>query len=334
VIIHQSVLLPEVLAELIPPAEKGLMIDATLGEGGHAEAFLARYRELSLIGVDADETILAIARERLAAFADRTRLVNAWFGSFLHDYIETAPDLILMDLGISRYHYEASGRGFSFDRDESLDMRLGRDLPVTAADIVNGSEPGELADILFRFGEERFTRNIVSRIVREREKAPITSATRLANLIAAAVPDQYRHRRIHPATRTFQALRIAVNRELEQLQEGLEEAIRVLKPGGRIGVITFHSLEDRIVKKCFREKSRECTCPPEWPICQCGGKAELRLVTGKPLTASEEEVARNPASRSAKLRVAEKPRPQTSGSADRPRRPVERKRRSGAEEDT
>ena len=312
-IVHQSVLLPEVLTHLVPPAEQALMIDATLGEGGHAEAFLGRYPMLTLIGIDADESILAVARARLASFAGRTRLVNAWFGAFLQEYIEQSPDLILMDLGISRFHYQASGRGFSFDRDEELDMRLGADLPVTAADIVNTSEPDELADILFNFGEERFARKIVSRIVREREKAPIASAVRLATIIASEVPDHYRHRRIHPATRTFQALRIAVNRELEQLQKGLEEAIRVLKPGGRIGVITFHSLEDRIVKTFFREKSRECTCPPEWPICQCGGTAELRLVTGKPLTASDEEVAQNPASRSAKLRVAEKPLPQGPG---------------------
>jgi 16S rRNA (cytosine1402-N4)-methyltransferase len=309
VIVHQSVLLDEVLAHLVPPAPDALLVDATLGEGGHSEAFLGRYPLLALVGVDADPSILAVARERLAPYAERIRLVNTWFGDFFREYAERSPDLILMDLGISRFHYEASGRGFSFDRDEELDMRLGADLAVTAADIVNGSSPAELADILYKYGEERFARAIVARIVREREKAPITSAARLAGLVASAVPDQHRHRRTHPATRTFQALRIAVNRELEQLQQGLEDAIRILKPGGRIGVITFHSLEDRIVKTTFREKSRECTCPPEWPICQCGGKAELRLVTGKPLSASEEEVARNPASRSAKLRVAEKPLP-------------------------
>ncbi|MGA2976077.1 MAG: 16S rRNA (cytosine(1402)-N(4))-methyltransferase RsmH [Spirochaetia bacterium] len=312
-IFHQSVMIPEVLSYLVPPSNGGLLIDATLGEGGHAEAFLKRYPRLSLIGVDADVAMLEIARERLAPFSDRTRLANDWFGSFLKGYAEeTAADLVLMDLGISRFHYEASGRGFSFDRDEKLDMRLGQDLPTTAADIVNTAAPLELSDILFRYGEERFTRSIVARIVRERARSPITSAVRLANLVAAAVPDQYRHRKIHPATRTFQALRIAVNRELEQLETGLTEAVRILAPAGRIGVISFHSLEDRMVKTFFREKSKECTCPPEWPICQCGGKAELRLVTGKPVTASEEEVSRNPASRSAKLRVAEKPRAQRS----------------------
>lgn len=308
-IVHRSVLMAEVLDLLVPPADGGLLVDATLGEGGHAEAFLARYPKLSLIGLDADSSILEIARERLRPFADRIRLENSWFGTFLQNYVgERAPDLILMDLGISRYHYEASGRGFSFDRDEPLDMRLGSDLPTTAADLVNTAEPAELTDILYRYGEERFARSIVTRIVREREREPITSAIRLANMIAGAVPDEYRHRKIHPATRTFQALRIAINRELEQLETGLAEALRVTAPGGRIGVITFHSLEDRIVKGFFREKSRECTCPPEWPICQCGGKAELRTVTRKPIAASEAEVSLNPASRSAKLRVAEKPR--------------------------
>ena len=308
-IIHEPVLLQEVLGLLVPPAEDGLLLDVTLGQGGHSEAFLSKYPHLLVTGVDADESILETARERLAPFADRTRLVNAWFGSFLAEYGPARdPDLILMDLGISRYHYEASGRGFSFDRDESLDMRLSQELPETAADIVNTSEPRELADILFRYGEEQNARAIVSRIVRERASAPISSSARLASIVAAAVPPQYRRRKIHPATRTFQALRIAVNKELEQLENGLQEALRVLKPGGRLGVISFHSLEDRIVKRYFKDKSRECTCPPEWPICQCGGKAELRLVTGKPVTASEEEISRNPASRSAKLRVAEKPR--------------------------
>ena len=320
-IFHQPVLTQSVLAHLVPPSDDGLIIDATLGEGGHAEAFLAKYPALLLIGVDADASILEAAQSRLAPFSGRIRLVNAWFSDFLAGYAEDkSPDLILMDLGVSRWHYEGSARGFSFDRDEDLDMRLGRDLTTTAADIVNTADAAEIADILFRYGEEKFARLIASRIVRERAETPITRARRLANLVAAAVPDRYRHRRIHPATRTFQALRIAVNGELEQLDAGLKEALRVLKPGGRIGVITFHSLEDRIVKRFFRDKSKECTCPPEWPICQCGGKAELRLVTGKPVTASEEEASHNPASRSAKLRVAEKPQQQAPGPKGRVRR--------------
>jgi len=308
VIIHQSVLLKEVLSLLVPPDDGGLFVDATLGEGGHSLAYLERYPRLSVIGVDADPAILATARERLRPFVERVQFVNSWYSPFFRDYAgEPAPDLVLMDLGISRFHYEAAGRGFSFDRDEALDMRLSPDLATTAADLVNTSDAAELAEILFTFGEERFARLIVSRVIRERARAPITTAARLAAVVASAVPGAYRHGRIHPATRTFQALRIAVNSELEQLETGLAEAVRVLAPEGRVGVITFHSLEDRIVKRFFRSQSRDCTCPPEWPICQCGGKAALRLVTGKPVTASDEEVSLNPASRSAKLRVAQKP---------------------------
>jgi 16S rRNA (cytosine1402-N4)-methyltransferase len=308
VIIHQSVLLKEVLSLLVPPDDGGVLVDATLGEGGHSLAYLERYPRLSVIGVDADPAILATARERLRPFAERIQFVNSWYSTFFKDFVDgPAPDLVLMDLGISRFHYEAAGRGFSFDREEALDMRLSPDLVTTAADLVNTSGAAELADILFTFGEERFARLIVSRVISERVRAPITTAGRLAAVVASAVPGAYRHGRIHPATRTFQALRIAVNSELEQLETGLAEAVRVLAPEGRVGVITFHSLEDRIVKRFFRSLSRDCTCPPEWPICQCGGKAALRLVTGKPVTASDEEVSLNPASRSAKLRVAQKP---------------------------
>ncbi len=313
-IVHQPVLLQEVLALLVPPRDGGVMIDATLGQAGHAEAFLLKYPRLVLIGVDADPSVLETARQRLAPFGPRARLINGWFGSFLAGFGGAeAPDLVLMDLGITRYHYEEGGRGFSFDRDEPLDMRLSPDLPVSATDIVNTWDREDIADILFRYGEERFARAICARIDRERVKSPITSAARLAAIVAASVPGEQRRRRIHPATKTFQALRIAVNGELEQLEKGLAAVPGLLPPGGRIGVISFHSLEDRMVKSFFREKSRECTCPPEWPICQCGGKAELRLVTKKPVTASEEEVSRNPPSRSARLRVAEKPRTAADG---------------------
>ncbi len=309
-IVHTPVLLVEVLAHLLPPANDGLLVDATLGQGGHAEAFLQRYPELFIIGVDANSEVLATARERLSRFGERIELVQAWFQDFFSRYARKQggrmPDLILFDLGISRYHYEGSGRGFSFDRDEPLDMRLSDELPSTAADIVNTSDRQELARILRDYGEERFAWEIAGRIERERKGRSITTAAELARIIAAAVPPSARHGRLHPATRSFQALRIAVNRELEQLQGGLAAALTVLKPGGRMAVITFHSLEDRIVKGFFRDKAKGCTCPPEWPICQCGGKSELRIVTPKPVRPTLEEVSANPASRSAKLRVAEK----------------------------
>ncbi len=309
-IVHQPVLLKEVLEFLIPPAEDALMVDATLGQGGHAEAYLDRYPGLFLIGIDADGAVLETARARLSRFSERIELVRAWFLDFFSGFAETRggkkADLILFDLGISRFHYEASGRGFSFDREESLDMRLSTDLPMTAADIVNETDRGELARILHEFGGERYSRQIAARIERERKSGPIATAARLARVIAAAVPPSARHGRIHPATRSFQALRIAVNHELDQLENGLAAALGALAPGGRMGVITFHSLEDKLVKTFFREKAKGCSCPPESPICQCGGKAELRIVTKKPVLPSNEEVSANSASRSAKLRVAEK----------------------------
>jgi 16S rRNA (cytosine1402-N4)-methyltransferase len=308
VIVHEPVLLAECLELLVPPAGGGgLMVDATLGQAGHAEAFLDRWPNLALVGVDADAASLETARARLARFGDRVELVNAWFAAFFAAWTrDRAPDLVLFDLGISRFHYEMSGRGFSFDRDEPLDMRLSADLPVSAADLVNGSGAAELADVLFRLGGERYARLIAARIVRERARTPIATAARLADVVRSAVPPSYRHGRIHPATRTFQALRIAVNHELEQLEQGLASAFRVLAPGGRIGVISFHSLEDGTVKRFFRERSRDCTCPPEFPVCRCGGRRELILVTPKAVPPGDAEVARNPASRSAHLRVAEK----------------------------
>ena len=306
-IVHEPVLLAECLELLVPPADGGLLVDATLGQAGHAEAFLERWPRLALIGVDADADVMETARARLARFGDRVELVTAWFAGFFTSWSRPrAPDLVLFDLGISRFHYELSGRGFSFDRDEPLDMRLSRDLPAAAADLVNGGSAEELADILGRYGEERHARLIASRIVRERDRAPIRTAARLADLIRGTVPPAERHGRIHPATRSFQALRIAVNRELAQLEEGLAASFRVLAPGGRVGVISFHSLEDRIVKRFFRERSRDCTCPPEFPVCRCGGRREVRLVTPKAVQSGEAERERNPAARSARLRVAEK----------------------------
>ncbi len=304
-IVHKPVLLQEVLTFLVPPAENALMVDATLGQGGHAEAFLERYSQLFLIGVDADESVLETARQRLARFVGRVQFVHAWFRDFFSS-LDRHPDLALFDLGISTFHYVASGRGFSFDKAEPLDMRLDEGLPSSAAQIVNTKDRQELARIFRTYGEERFAWEIAGRIVRERATSPIATASALAKIIASAVPASYRFGRLHPATRSFQALRIAVNGELEQIQDGLARACDAMRPGGRMAVISFHSLEDRLVKGFFREKAKGCTCPPEWPICQCGGKAELRILTSKPVIPTPEEVSANPAARSAKLRVAEK----------------------------
>ncbi len=285
------------------------MVDGTLGEGGHAEAMLSAWPELRLAGVEADADVLSIARRRLERFGARVETYGEWFDEFFADYpqrFDRAPDRILLDLGISMYHYARSGRGFSFAREEPLDMRLRIGEGLTAADIVNDTPLDELEGLIREYGEERLAGRIARSIVRERVREPIRTARQLAELIWRAVPVGYRHGRIHPATRTFQALRIAVNDELGRLQRGLEAAFQVLEPEGRIGVITFHSLEDRIVKRFFRGKNRTCTCPPELPECRCGGKREAFLLTPKPVSADEEETRANPASRSAHLRAVRK----------------------------
>ncbi len=305
-LIHTPVLLKEVLECLAPGGSRCIMVDANLGEGGHAGVFLNRYPNLILFGVEADRDIAHIARRKLEGFGDRFRLYRMWFDDFFSNYeqyCDEAPDRILFDLGISAFHFKKSGRGFSFSMDEPLDMRLDRELPETAEDIVNSYPEEALADIFFNFGEERYSRRIARIIVNERRSARITRSKALAELIRRAVPASYRNGRIHPATRSFQALRIAVNRELEQLSRGLEGAFRVLKEGGRMAVISFHSLEDRIVKRFFREKNKSCTCPPEAPICICGGKRELTLLNKKPVKPGNEELIRNPASRSARMRA-------------------------------
>lgn len=306
--VHYPVLRDEVISFLKPRGRRELLVDATMGEGGHSELFLQRYSGLRIVGLDADPQILKIARRRLAPFAERARFYNRWFNLFFKDYPAELerPDAVLFDLGISSFHLELSGRGFSFRRREPLDMRLGEDLEITAADIVNDYPEVEIAEIISEYGEERYARVIARSIVHARERSPIGSTSELAEIIWKAVPPKYRNGRIHPATRSFQAIRIAVNGELVRLEAGLGSALSVLKVGGRIGVISFHSLEDRIVKRFFREKNKSCTCPPEQPICNCGGRRILDIVTKKPIVPSESERVENPPSRSAKLRVAVK----------------------------
>jgi len=291
VYVHTPVLLEPVLRLLEPESEEPLLIDATLGEGGHAEAFLSRFPSLSLYGVEKDEEILRVARQRLARFGERVQLFQTCFGEFFAEYEglgRRRPDRILFDLGISMFHFEKSGRGFSFARNEPLDMRIDGRGGRTAADILNESSQEELEALLRRFGEEPLARGISRAIVRSRQKAPITEAAALAEVVRAAVPPARRYGRIHPATRTFQALRISVNRELELLPEALEHAFAVLNPGGRLGVIAFHSLEDRIVKRFLRGEA-------------VAGRVEV--LTKKPVVPGEDEIARNPRARSAKLRA-------------------------------
>lgn len=310
---HKPVLLEPVLSFLRPAAGgQGCFVDATVGEGGHTEALLEAEGGLQAVGVDQDGEILRRAAQRLSRFGTRVRLLHMSFGEFFRryrDFVDTTAVGILFDLGISTYHYESSGRGFSLQREEPLDMRLDPSRGRTAADLVESLSEEELADLLFRYGEERLARRIARAIVRarvERARQGVGSARALAGVVSRAVPAAYRHGRIHPATRTFQALRIAVNEELDVLQQALPDAFEALAIGGRMVVISFHSLEDRIVKRFFQERNKSCTCPPEAPICQCGGLRRAQLLTRKPVVAGEQEVKDNPSSRSAKLRALEK----------------------------
>ena len=311
-IIHTPVLLNECLAQLSPVGEPfendALMIDSTLGEGGHSEAFLRKFSNLRIIGLDADSSIQARAKERLSPFGERMNFYSGWFNDYYANYPadQRKPDIILFDLGISVFHYERSGRGFSFRKDEPLDMRLNPKAGESAADLVNTLSAQKLADLIYLYGEERYSRRIAAAIVDTRKNSRIESAADLADIVYRAVPSAYRHGAIHPATRTFQALRIAVNKELNRLPEVLPEAFKVLACGGKLGVITFHSLEDRIVKNYFRNLGKSCICPVEQPVCVCGGKPCAELLTRKPLGPTEAEVAENSPSRSAKLRVLRK----------------------------
>ena len=311
-IIHTSVLLNETLEWLSPENESfsdnAFMVDSTLGEGGHSFAFLNRYKNLQIIGLDADQKIQARAKERLSCFGNRMNFHLGWFNDFYANYPDNLPkpNLILFDLGISVFHYERSGRGFSFRYDEELDMRLNDSEGKSASDIVNTMREDELANIIFNYSEERYSRRIARAIVENRQLAPITNSKTLAQIIYDCVPAPYRHGGIHPATKTFQALRIAVNAELNRLPEALCSAFDVLEVGGKMGVITFHSLEDRIVKNTFRNWAKVCSCPPEQPICTCGGSPKVELLTRKPIGPTEEEVKVNSPSRSAKLRVIRK----------------------------
>ncbi|MDR0387516.1 MAG: 16S rRNA (cytosine(1402)-N(4))-methyltransferase RsmH [Treponema sp.] len=307
-IIHTPVLPEEIIRYLAPRQEGELMIDATLGEGGYCELFLAKFPDLRIIGVDADRNIQERARERLRCFGDRIKYHSGWaqdfFAGFPRD--EKRPDTVLIDLGVSFYHYERSGRGFSFRKDEELDMRLDTGHGPSAAELLNRLSERDLADLLYRNAEERFSRRIARGIVAARSVGAVTRSAALAEIVERSVPPSYRYGKIHPATKTFQALRAAVNGELDRLQELLEGALKVLNVRGRLGVISFNSLEDRIVKNFFREKNKDCTSPPEEPICEGNGRRVLKLLTRKPVVPTDEEVRNNPSSRSAKLRVVEK----------------------------
>lgn len=306
---HVPVLAQEVI-ELLCWRQGGIYVDATVGGGGHARLVLnAIGTEGRLVAFDQDPIALEAARETLKDKAEQITFIHSNF-VHLHSVLtqrQLVPiDGILFDLGVSSPQLDVAERGFSYRYDAPLDMRMDPQSPVTAAHLVATLSERELAKVIFEYGEERWAKRIARFIVEEREKSPITNTGHLVNVIKAAIPAGARRKGPHPARRTFQALRIAVNRELEFLEKALVDAIKVLRPKGRIAVISFHSLEDRIIKEAFSRLAAGCQCPPDLPVCVCEKQAEVEIITRKPVIPSGAEIAQNPRARSAKLRVAQK----------------------------
>ena len=300
---HQPVLYHEIILAL-SPGSPGRYVDATLGAGGHAWGILDHSQpQGQLLGLDLDPQAIALAQERLAGFAGRAILRQASYTTLTAQLQALGWDAvqgIVIDLGVSSMQLDTPERGFSFRSEGPLDMRFDPNYPLRASDIVNGWGERELADLLWRYGEEQHARRVARAIIQAR---PLRSTRHLAEVVARVIGQKGR---IHPATQTFQALRIAVNQELESLNTFLPQAVAALAPGGRLAVIAFHSLEDRIVKQFFRLASRHCICPPEQPICNCGHRASITEINRRPLLASEEEINKNPRARSARLRIIEK----------------------------
>ena len=301
--LHQPVLYHEIIHAL-QPKNAGRYVDGTLGAGGHARGILeACAPDGCLLGLDVDPQALALARETLAPYGERARLIQTSYDSLAETLRKIGwdeVDGILLDLGLSSMQLDTPERGFSFQQDAPLDMRFDPDSPTTAADLVNTLPQDELADLIYRYGEERASRRIAQAILKAR---PLQTTRQLAAVIEAVLP---RKGHIHPATKTFQALRIAVNEELDRVENVLPQAVAALKSGGRLAIISFHSLEDRIVKAYFRRESRDCICPPKQPVCTCGHIATLKEISRKPIIPGEAEIMANPRARSAKLRIAEK----------------------------
>ena len=306
---HTPVLAREV-ACFLTPTTTGVYIDGTIGLGGHATKILeASAPGGRLIGIDLDLEALAIAEEKLCRYRERCTLVQGNFANLnrlLTAQSVTQVDGILLDLGVSSLQLGTPSRGFSFSQAGELDMRMDRKQSLSAVEVINGYREDSLSDIFARFGEERWAKRIAYHICRARKNQRITTTLQLSEIVQKAIPKKINRGRIHPATRIFQALRIHVNNELKNLDAGLDAAVSSLKPGARICVISFHSLEDRIVKQRFRALSRLCICPPTTPRCVCQQVPSLEMLTKRPITPTSEEVQRNPRSRSAKLRVAVK----------------------------
>ena len=305
---HVSVLLQECIDGLnIRP--DGIYVDGTLGGAGHSSQIAARLTTGRLIGIDRDPVALKAAGERLKPFGDRVTLVHSNFceiATVLRDLGISGVDGILMDLGVSSPQLDDAARGFSYMADAPLDMRMNGEDRLTAKDVVNTWSYEELRRILFDYGEERYAPQIASAICRRRESKSIETTMELVDIIRSAMPPAALREKQHPAKRSFQAIRIAVNDELGSVEKVMGDAIPCLNPGGRLAVITFHSLEDRIVKNGMANAAKGCTCPPNFPVCVCGNKPKVKLISRKPIVASDEELEVNPRSRSAKLRICEK----------------------------
>ena len=305
---HKSVLLAQCL-EALRIRPDGIYLDGTLGGAGHSSRIAQCLTTGRLIGVDRDEIALRAAGERLAPYIDRVTLVHANFQDLdriLQELNISAVDGILLDLGVSSPQLDDGQRGFSYMEDAPLDMRMDRSAGLTAYEVVNAWPREELRRILYSYGEERYAPQIAAAIDRRRAVAPIATTLELVDVIRSAMPPQALREKQHPAKRSFQAIRIAVNDELTAVERVMGDAISRLAPGGRLAVITFHSLEDRIVKNAMQEAAKGCTCPPDFPVCVCGRTPQVKLLTRKPVVAGQEELEENPRARSAKLRVCEK----------------------------
>ena len=307
--IHKSVLLDESITGL-SPVEDGVFVDATMGLGGHTKSLLEACNcNSTIVGMDVDENALAIAKERLAEYKDKIEFVNKNFINIdkcLEELEISKVDGIIADLGMSSFQLDHSGKGFSFNKQEPLDMRMDPALQFTTYDLVNEMDLEELVHIFKTYGEEKFAKNISRAILKNRKTKPIQTSSELAALISNSIPKKFHPKRKHPATKSFQALRIAINNELDNLKVFIEKSVKLLKPGGRLVIISFHSLEDRIVKRLFRKMASPCICPPDLPICSCGREPEIKLINKSPITPCEKEIEDNPRARSSRLRIGEK----------------------------
>ena len=306
---HYSVLLQETIDELhIRP--DGIYVDGTLGGGGHAFQVCSRLNENGhFYGIDQDAGAIEAAGERLRCFGNQVTIIRSNYCRMVEELKArgvTGVDGIVLDLGVSSYQLDEADRGFTYREDAALDMRMDQRQEKTARDIVNGYSEMELYRVIRDYGEDKFAKNIAKHIVQAREKKPVETTGELVEIIKAAIPAKIRMQKGHPAKQTFQAIRIELNRELEVLRDSLDDMIDFLNPGGRICIITFHSLEDRIVKNAFRTNEHPCTCPPDFPVCVCGKVSKGRVVTRKPVLPGEKELEENSRSKSAKLRVFER----------------------------